>query len=398
MSDKPIDFDDVISPITRHQFLSEYWTKKFLHLSGAKGRFTPLLPWEELNDILQFHCPPQPQLRLFQEGVMVDVRRYIEGPVGQLRLNAGGLVSLLAQGASMVLDAVHQVAPPVAQLTDALGEALDCSCVANLYAGWRSQRAFDVHWDKQEVFVLQLSGRKRWQVFAPTRLHPLADDIDKAVPPDAQPIWDGILNDGDMLYLPRGFWHVAFPLDEPSLHISWGAEPPAGIEFVRWWTERLRTHPEIRQVLSMGSEAGRKAYAEQVVKLMSAEAAGDLLGEFLREQKASRHIRPRLRLPMAVPEQHKPLGSLATRIRLAAQDSLHIEHPAGEPMARFWAAGTYWFIRPEFIAAFRRLSGHESVPFHDLAAMIADKQLVGMLVSALDTLATNGVVFKEDAS
>ncbi|HWY62282.1 MAG TPA: cupin domain-containing protein [Rhizomicrobium sp.] len=396
MSNQPIGFDEVIEPLGRERFLSEYWTRKYLHIPGPKGRFTRLLPWEELNTILEWHCPPQPQLRLFQENVMVDLRRYIDGPVGALKLNAGGLIAALAQGASLVLDAVHEVAPRVAHLAGSMGGALASSCIANLYAGWRSQRAFDVHWDPHEVMVLQLSGRKRWQVFAPTRLHPLKDDSEKALPPTASPVWEGIMNDGDMLYLPRGWWHVAYPLDEPSLHVSFGIEPPVGDEFLTWWMQTLRRHPELRQALSSGDAASRENYMAQVIKFLQVSAAGDPLGDFLAERLAGRRVRPRLRLPQAPIEQSKPLGSMATRVRLATTDSLHIEQPAGEPMARFWAAGSYWFIRPEFIPAFQLLSGHRSIPFQDMCAGILDNQLRGMLVSAVDTLAIAGVVFKEE--
>jgi ribosomal protein L16 Arg81 hydroxylase len=392
-----IDFNQIIAPLSRERFLADYWTKKFLHLSGPRGRFTPILPWEELNHILEWHPPPQPQLRLFQENVMVDLRRYIDGPVGALKLNAGGLVTLLAQGATMILDSVHEVSPAVARLTASIEEALACDCVANLYAGWRTQKGFDVHWDPHEVFVLQLSGRKRWQVFAPTRLHPLGDDSEKAPPPTAPPIWEGILNDGDLLYLPRGFWHVAFPLDEPSLHISWGVQPVTATDFLYWWMRTLRRHPEARVSLTqMEDAAARKKFVARMVKFIEASGNGDPLGDFLGNQKAGRRTRPHIRLPAAPVVQQKPLGSLSTRIRLALQDSLYIERDPGEPMAKFFAAGTYWFIRPEFIGAFQRLSGRESVPFQELAAMIAERPLVGMLASALDTLATAGILFKEE--
>jgi hypothetical protein len=66
-------------------------------------------------------------------------------------------------------------------------------------------------------------------------------------------------------------------------------------------------------------------------------------------------------------------------------------------MAKFFAAGTYWFIQPEFITAFQRLSGHESVALQDLAALLPDRQLVGMLAAAIDTMANAGLVFKEEA-
>ena len=39
--------------------------------------------------------------------------------------------------------------------------------------------------------------------------------------PDA-PLWEGMLEDGDLLYIPRGWWHVATPLDEPTLHLTVG--------------------------------------------------------------------------------------------------------------------------------------------------------------------------------
>jgi hypothetical protein len=391
-----IDFDQIIAPLTRERFLAEYWTKKFLHLAGPKGRFTPLLPWEELNHILEWHPPPQPQLRMFQDGVMVDLRRYIDGPVGSLKLNAGGLVALLGQGATMVLDCLHEVSPAVAHLTQSVEATFACACVTNLYAGWRTQKGFKVHWDAQEVFVLQLSGRKRWQVFAPTRIDPLTDDSEAAQPPTAPPIWDGILNDGDLLYIPRGFWHVATPLDEPSLHVSVSAQPATGVEFLAWWMRTLRAHPPARSSLTgMDDPATRKQFVAQMMKLIAESADGDPLGKFLGGQKAGRRVGPRLRLPMAPMDQHKPLASLATRIRLASQDCLHVEQEPGEAMAKFLAAGSYWFIQPEFIAAFRRLSGHESVPFADLAALLPNRQLVGNLAAAIDTMANAGLVLKE---
>jgi hypothetical protein len=397
MSPPAIDFDQIIAPLTRERFMAEYWTRNFLHLAGPKGRFTPILPWEELNHILEWHPPPQPQLRIFQEGVMVDLRRYIDGPVGSLKLNAGGLIALLGQGATMVLDSLHEVSPAVAHITESVEATFSCACTANLYAGWRTQKGFNVHWDAQEVFVLQLSGRKRWQVFAPTRSNPLTDDSETAQPPTAPPIWEGILNDGDLLYIPRGFWHVAIPLDEPSLHVSVSAQPATATDFLAWWMRTLRRHPEARASLTrMDDPATRKQFMARMMKLIEASGSGDPLGKYLDGQKAGRRNRPRIRLPMAPHEQQRSL-SPSTRIRLASQDSLHVEKEPGEPMAKFLAAGTYWFIRPEFIPAFQRLSGHASVPFQDLAAMLPNRQLVEMLASAIDTMANAGLVFKEDA-
>lgn len=390
-----MNFEQVLGGVGATRFLAEYWTKKPLYLKGEKRRFESLFSWDDLNRILAWHPPPQPQLRLFQEGSMVDLRRYIDGPVGNLRLNPGGLIALLAQGATMIMDGVQEVAPSIHDLTSSFEEALSCTCAANLYAGWRTQKGFNVHWDAHEVFVLQLNGRKRWQVFAPTRIDPLADDIETAPPPKGQPLWEGILDDGDILYLPRGFWHVAYPLDEPSLHMTWSAHTFTGVEFLQWWIRTLRRHPEARASLTgMKDPKARKAHTAKLLDYLAASAQSDPLDQFLRTQQAGRRPRPRIRLPQAPVEQNAPLAPQAA-IRLANQSALVIEHDAGEPLAKFSVGGSYWYIRPEFVAAFRLLSGARSIEFREMAAAVADKNLVPMLQGTMDAFAGAGLLFKE---
>jgi hypothetical protein len=295
----------------------------------------------------------------------------------------------------MIMDGMQEVAPAIFDLTASFEQALSCTCAANLYAGWRTQRGFNVHWDAHEVFVLQLGGRKRWQVFAPTRTDPLADDIETAQPPKAPPIWEGILGDGDVLYLPRGFWHVAYPLDEPSLHMTWSAHTFTGVEFLQWWIRTLRRHPEARTSLTrLKDPQARKAYAAKLAEFLTRSAQDDPLDQFLRTQHGVRRPRPRIRLPQGPVEQNAPLTP-ESRIRLANQSALFIERDAGEPLVKFFAGGSYWYIRPEFVAAFQRLSGSEGVALAELAATLSDRSLVPMLHSAIEALAGAGLVFKE---
>ena len=390
-----MNFEQAFASVGAARFLSEYWTKKPLYLKGEKGRFGDVFSWADLNRILTWHPPPQPQLRLFQEGLMVDLRRYIDGPVGNLRLNPGGLTALLAQGATMIMDGVQEVAPSILDLTSSFEDALSCTCAANLYAGWRTQKGFNVHWDAHEVFVLQLGGRKRWQVFAPTRIDPLGDDIETAPQPKTRPIWEGILSDGDVLYLPRGYWHVAYPLDEPSLHMTWSAHTFTGVEFLQWWIRTLRRHPEARTSLTrLKDPQARKAYAAKLVDFLAASTQDDPLEQFLRAQQGARRPHPRIRLPQAPVEQNAPLTPRSS-IRLANQSALLIEREAGEPLARFSAGGSSWHIRPEFVAAFQRLSGAQGIGLQELAATIADKSLIPMFHSTIDAFAGAGLLFKE---
>lgn len=74
----------------------------------------------------------------------------------------------------------------------------------------KGTQGFAPHYDDIEAFVLQLEGRKRWRVYQPLNDESTLpryssenfnqDDLPK-------PIYDCILEQGDMLYFPRGFVH-----------------------------------------------------------------------------------------------------------------------------------------------------------------------------------------------
>ncbi|HEY8254092.1 MAG TPA: hypothetical protein VIG39_05590, partial [Rhizomicrobium sp.] len=135
-------------------------------------------------------------------------------------------------------------------------------------------------------------------------------------------------------------------------------------------------------------------YAAKLVDLLAASTQGDPLEQFLRTQQGSRRPRPRIRLPQGPVEQSAPLAPRSS-IRLANQSALFIEREAGEPLAKFSVGGAYWHIRPEFVAAFQRLSGTQGVGLGELVATIADKNLVPMFHNTIDAFAGAGLLFKE---
>ncbi len=396
MPGEAISLDDVIAPLTRERFFAEYWTNSFLLQRGAKSRFTPLLPWDALNAILQWHKPSPNTLQLFQDGQRIDPALYIDGEGGGVRLNAGGLIASLSQGASLVMDDMQELAPPVRALADAFQDVFEAPVIVNLYAGWGRQKAFPLHWDPQEVFILQLSGRKHWKVFSPTRPCPLKNDPDLPAQPEGQPAWEGILEDGDMLYMPRGWWHVATPLDEPSLHLNIGLEPPNGADFLQWWLPRLLKHADVRRNLPLGcSKTVRQDYFASLLELMSGDGRDrDRPGEFLHEWNAYRRAPPVVKLPLAPGAQKAPLG-MATIVRLAQRDGLFLECEKGDRTAKFQAAGRTYNVAPQIVPALARLSGRHGLTVGELSAGISDPQVVANLIAALNMLAGDGVILKE---
>ena len=397
MRDGPKVLEDVIAPLDRDRFVSTYWTRSHLHLKGQKGRFSSLLSWDDLNNILEWQRPSPLQLRLYHDGRKIDPQFYIDNPSSEPRLNAGFLTAALSEGASLVLDDVQAIVPRIARLTAALQDNLRASTIANLYVGSGRQKAFNLHWDPQEVFILQLSGRKHWQVHAPTNTHPMKGDPEQVPEPNGPPLWTGILEDGDMLYLPRGYWHLVTPIGEPSLHLNIAVDPPDCAEFLRWWFPKLLSHSGLRQYLPLaGDGTVRQDFFAGVLQTIAGDGQSrDRAQEFLQEWNAAKiRALPRMRLPLSLAEQKAPIA-MTTHIRLAQHDRLFIECKPGDSEASFRAVGRRYFVAPQLVPALKRLSGRKSLAVGELCQENGNPELVAPFIAMLETLARDGIILKE---
>ena len=111
--------------------------------------------------------------------------------------------------------------------------AFDLPVGANCYAsGPGLDTSAPPHSDRQEVFVVQCSGKKRWVVYEPPAydLDPERDPFSRGKGDDAletdglRVVFDGVLGAGDLLYVPAGFPHETTTTGEraPSLHVTFG--------------------------------------------------------------------------------------------------------------------------------------------------------------------------------
>jgi hypothetical protein len=292
----------ILQPCSLEEFLSVNWGKTYKHVAGWPDKFSHFLPWNRLNEILQQHRLDFPRLRLTRDGERLRPETYLRYTTGRSktsvpRLRQAELTRELSRGASLVLDAVDELHGPLTELAEGLELFFHARIQINSYAGWRTSRGFDLHWDDHDVFILQVDGRKRWVVYGPTIPHPLPGDS-KEQKPEGPPLWDQVLNTGDVLYIPRGFWHVAFPLDEPTLHLTVGVHNRTGLDLARWVTERMRASETFRKDLPLlASEESRSAYLVQLRNELLAQLNDDLLNRYFQEIDADTTARARFSLP-----------------------------------------------------------------------------------------------------
>ncbi|WP_240167690.1 cupin domain-containing protein [Streptomyces noursei] len=229
------------------------------------GDFSDLFTWDDLNEIIARHRLEPPRLRLFNDGAQVPQHAYAHPVVTKRhtvwhRIEPGNLHHQLNKGASLVLDAVDTLHRRVEHFAEALERHLRTDVQVNLYASWTSKEGFGLHFDDHDVVVVQLEGAKRWKIHEPTRIAPLRIDVEAPEPPQGESIAEIVLRAGDMLYLPRGWWHAVAAAEDRSLHLTCGLKPTTGADLLAWLADQLRASATVRANTSPTSLPARNRW------------------------------------------------------------------------------------------------------------------------------------------
>ena len=334
-----ITFASTLGSVGVDDFLSRIWGESFAHLPGARGRFHGLLSWSEVNAMLQRHRLEPPRLRLVRDGQFAAKSDYLRYEGNKVPFVVPELLSQrLRDGYTLIVDAVDDMADGVMRLAEDFERVLHESVQVNMYAGWREQQGFHRHCDTHDVIVLQVYGKKYWRVYEGGRPHPLKDDVDPNTTAPDKVLWEGLLEDGDALYIPRGWWHEASGVGEVTLHLTFGITQRTGVNLVHWLGDQLRTSTEFRAPLKRfgSAEEKRKQFAELKRQLVEQLDDG-LLERYFAHQNARARSRGWASLPWTVADGAPAMNA---RVALAAPRALNIVRDDGS--IQFDANGRAW--------------------------------------------------------
>ncbi|TXS05053.1 hypothetical protein EAO73_12410 [Streptomyces sp. col6] len=141
-------------------------------------------------------------------------------------------------GSTLRVEALEEVHPPLAGIAATLSRP-GAPVYINAYAAWGNQKGLALHYDYTDNLVLQLSGRKHWKIYRPTREAvpgPASSAYKEGIQAaargeaggDAEELrrvrsglfWEGELSAGDALYVPPGWFHEVTPVGVPTLHLA----------------------------------------------------------------------------------------------------------------------------------------------------------------------------------
>ena len=213
-------------------FARDVWGEGAL-LTPANGRtFGDLFDEAAVDELVSRRGLRTPFVRVARDGSTLPTRDFT-GPGGvgagiADQVDDSRLAALFADGATIVLQALHRTWPPLIEFTQQLAAELGHPVQVNAYVTPPQSQGFDDHYDVHDVFVVQVSGEKRWRIHRPVHPAPLRDqpwtDRREAVAEAAAepPVIDEVLTPGDCLYLPRGHLHAATALGGVSTHLTFG--------------------------------------------------------------------------------------------------------------------------------------------------------------------------------
>lgn len=260
-----------------------------------------LLTPHRLLDLVMRRSLSPPQLRCLQDGHELHPREYVtttRSRRGQTipMVDMDRLGRLIESGVTVVLDATDTFDPTMEVACRALqwwaGELVQ----VNTYLTTKDAAGFELHWDDHDVLVLQLAGDKSWEVRGASRPVPMFRDATPNTEPSEKIVWAGTLADGDVMHIPRGFWHQATRAGEDragfSLHVTFGFVQRTGVDWVSWLADQAREQQLFRHDLDHHPYSGAQAAAltGAVAELAAARSPVDFLAGRRREQRSARHL------------------------------------------------------------------------------------------------------------
>jgi hypothetical protein len=215
----------LLGPVDADVFFSEYWGRKPLLVQRQSPEFYRNVFSLADVDTLLFAGRFRPgEFRIARADEGIDLQfRSVEDPDAVPPVTT--FYRAFDQGYSIVLHGLHLRWPAMATVARHLQGASAGGVTSNVYLTPAGTQAYPLHYDTHDFFIFQLHGAKHWRIFEPKRPTKPIRELDSLSdePWQAGPLLQEFdLEDGDLLYVPRGFGHEVVSRDSTSLHLTVG--------------------------------------------------------------------------------------------------------------------------------------------------------------------------------
>lgn len=260
----------VLGNMSADQFLTEYWQQKPLLIRNAIEDFNPPIDADELAGL---SLEDEVESRL----IIGDNWRVEHGPFGEDLFHTLG-----EQGWTLLVQAVNLWVPDVAKLLEKF-DFLPSWRIDDVMVSFAADGGgVGPHFDNYDVFLLQGSGSRRWQVGGVCdNESPLIDHESLRILANPQFNEEWILNTGDMLYLPPRVSHQGIAMG-PCTTFSIGFRAPSAADILDDLTAELNSQNKLSDYLKdpvLNTEIVNgsipKTYVDQIRQLIEESLSDD---------------------------------------------------------------------------------------------------------------------------
>jgi lysine-specific demethylase/histidyl-hydroxylase NO66 len=254
------------------EFLSRHLGKAVLHRPGAASKLPNLVSVEDIDRVLTGSGLRTPGVRIAKDGAVIPADRYVSrSTLGYADLgdvvDPVKVVRFFRGGATIVLGTVNLLLPHLHALCKDIETDLGHPVDANIYVAPPHACAFEVHCDAQDIIIVQLHGRKRWELFDAIVPNPGGGKV-VSDPGASSSLHE--LQEGDVLYVPRGMPHLVRTADSSSIHLTISINTLTWADLLRGMVLEILRSDEFAGALPLGHDV-----AEQVAPMVKKHA--DLL-------------------------------------------------------------------------------------------------------------------------
>jgi ribosomal protein L16 Arg81 hydroxylase len=348
----------VLKALGGDEFLRGKLGKEFAHGRIDEVDVRELGNWRTLSEAIVSNRLEPPRLRLFLDEKPVPDAEYTDRRVNRRSISYGQtnyakLEEYLRAGASLVVDSIEEIVPSIREAARDLEFAVLEAVQVNAYSTWGSGSGFGAHWDSHDVVIVQLEGEKKWTIYGAGRQAPMLTDIDHSHERPAEAIWEGILSPGDVLHVPRGWWHNVEGTGTETLHLTFGFTRRTGVDYVRFVLDQLLADATLREDLDVFDEATWGAQRDQIQQAVSAAMESFVVEDFLSHHRSTLAAVPGLSIPWSIgPSERAEIREVALSGRVPPKLTVT------EEGLDVWSAGKKYTISHRLEPLVRYLAAH----------------------------------------
>ena len=212
----------LISPVSKTEFFKTYHEKEaLLSKHNDANKFNGLLSIDRIDEIIASTELPPSSLDMVRKEPPIE-RSYYTFKNGNI--DRGAVIRHYQEGATIILPQLHLADEILAKFCRSLENVFSSHVQTNIYLTPGSSQGFNTHFDDHDVFVIQLSGTKKWRLYQRPIDNPYRGESFNTKDYKAGELQKEFeLKEGECVYIPRGLMHDATSVGEKaSLHITVG--------------------------------------------------------------------------------------------------------------------------------------------------------------------------------